>query len=359
MRTLTLVSGTLRLVSFALLPLQYPSVVFQKEPEHSVLQLACSQEGVDILSQKIATGSNEELTSIFQQVVADIITVVTDIHGSRVVMKLIELGTSMQRHLIVNLLKTKGPGYRGLSQHKFAHKVVVKTIEVCPLPLQLIVLDELKGHSLFLSKNIHGRHVIEACLSVMGCNYVTFIIEEVKGHVVEMLRDMDGILVVKKILLQLPQELSGPIFTEILANAPTIITDSCGVKIINILLDNGHLSDTYHVINALRGVFIFLSQKPHCFPILSKCIKLAKSEQIDWMLDEICGPDDAGLIVMMKDHSASLILVELIKNCNGKQRGFLMNKINLYLPRMQGLEHAERLYHSLKPFQSYQNGGRR
>lgn len=333
--------------------------MFQKEPENNVLQIACTPEGVDILSQKIATGSNEELASIFRQVVSDIMRIVTDIHGSRVVIKLIELGSSMQRQVIVNLLKTKGPGYKGLSQHKFAHKVVVKTIEVCPLPLQLVVLAELKGHSLFLSKNIHGRHVIEACLSVMGCNYVLFIIEEVKGHVVEMLRDMDGILVIKKILLQLPQELSGPIFTEILANAPTIITDSCGVKIIHTLLDNGHLSDTYHVIQALRGVFIFLAQKSHCFPILSKCINLAKPDQVEWMLDEICLPDDAGLIVMLKDPNASLILLELLKVCNNKHRVFLLDKINLYLPRMQGVEHAERLFHSLQQFQSYQNGGRR
>ncbi|KAL1455945.1 hypothetical protein WDU94_000710 [Cyamophila willieti] len=224
-------------------------------------------------------------------------------------------------------------------------------IEVCPLPLQLEVLEELKGHAVFLSKHIHGRHVIDACLSSMGANYVSFIIQEVTGHVVEMLRDMDGIQVIKKILLQLPQELSGPIFTEILANVPTIITDSCGVKIISTLLENGHASDTYHVIQALRGVFIFLSQKANCYSILSDLISLARTEQLDWMLEEICGPDDAGLIVMIKDNNACQILLELLKKGDSIQRTFLLGKINFYLPKMHNLDHGERFYHAVKKYQ--------
>uniref|UniRef100_A0A8D8ZJL1 Maternal protein pumilio n=1 Tax=Cacopsylla melanoneura TaxID=428564 RepID=A0A8D8ZJL1_9HEMI len=322
-----------------------------KELEDKVLQMACSREGSAILEEKIATGTEEELTCIFRQVINSIMTVITDMYGVIVIQKLIDLGSTMQRNLLVNLLKTKGPGFKGLAHHKFSYKVVVKMIEVCPLPLQLEVLEELKGHAVFLSKHIHGRHVIDACLSSMGSNYVSFIIQEVTGHVVEMLRDMDGIQVIKKILLQLPQELSGPIFAEILANVPTIITHSCGVKIIYTLLENGHASDTYHVIQALRGVFIFLSQKANCFSILSKLIDLARTEQMDWMLEEICGPDDAGLIVMIKDNNACQILLELLKKGDSIQRTFLFGKINFYLSKMHGLDHGERFYHAVKQFQ--------
>ncbi|KAI5735677.1 hypothetical protein M8J77_021242 [Diaphorina citri] len=344
-------------INNALKELEYQGAL--KELEDKVLQMACSREGCAVLEQKIASGSENELKVIFRQVISSLMTVVTDMHGSLVVIKLIEAGSSMQRHALINVLKSKGPGFKGLSHHKYAYKVVVTTIEVCPLPLQLEVLEELKGHALFLAKHIHGRHVIEACLSTMGVNYVSFIIQEVVGHVVELLRDMDGILVIKKILLQLPQELSGPVFNEILANAPTIITDSCGYKIINILLENGHTSDTYHVIQALRGVFIFLAQKKHCFPILSKCISLAREDQLAWMIDEICVPDDAGLMVMMKDPNASLILIEILKACDAEQRAYLLSKINRYMNLLHGMEHGEGFFYALKYFQEDKSGGRR
>lgn len=126
---------------------------------------------VSFLQTKLEVASLGEKEVVFEALLPNALSLMTDLFGNYVVQKFMERGTDEQRAALARSMRGR---VFALSLDMYGCRVVQKAIEVIEGELQSVLLQELEGHVMKCVRDQNGNHVIQKC------------IERAPGHAIQV-----------------------------------------------------------------------------------------------------------------------------------------------------------------------------
>ncbi|KAI4385336.1 hypothetical protein MLD38_003376 [Melastoma candidum] len=165
----------------------------------SAYVLAKDQEGCRYLQRKISEGRNEVIEKILLEVAEHLVELCMDPFGNYLVQKLFDASDEDQRTHMLRIITRRRGDLSHISCDIHGTRVVQKIVEILKAPEQLSVLvSSLRPNILTLMKNANGTHVAQHCLRFLPHEYMEILFENVAANCIELATDRHGCCVLQK-----------------------------------------------------------------------------------------------------------------------------------------------------------------
>jgi len=201
-----------------------PSSILYADYINGMLQNVFSQKGSREMQQAIKNAGPEMLEEIVQVVRPKITQLMTDQYGNYMVQTLLQSASCVQR---------------------------------------IMLLNEMRGALLWLSKDVHGTHSLQTVITMISLEDEDDLFkQELEDHITELSMDASGTHVVQKLLVHLRN--NEFILRQIVAHALELATNQVGLCVIKKAISHGNMSHTKAMLQAqLIANTIFLIQDPY------------------------------------------------------------------------------------------------
>lgn len=188
------------------------------------MEFSQDQHGSRYIQQKFETASQEDKSSIFEELIPHTTELIVDVFGNYVIQRLFEHGDVIQRRL----LSEKVIGHvLEFSLQMYGCRVVQKAFEVIEYPQKLVLGAELKHEVIRCVEDQNGNHVIQKVIEQLGKNddHIAFTINAFRGRSYDMAVHPYGCRVMQRMLEQCSQNAMTPIIEEIIPYVITLSED--------------------------------------------------------------------------------------------------------------------------------------
>ncbi|GAB2286966.1 hypothetical protein Dimus_021354 [Dionaea muscipula] len=194
---------------------------------------AKDQYGCLFLQRKIAEGTTEDVSKIFDGVVDHIVDLLMDPFGNYLIQMLLEVCTDDQRILILAAITRKPGDLVRISCDTHGTRAIQKIIEIVMTPEQsALIVSSLKPGVMTLMKNINGNHVTQRCLQQLKPEYKEFLFEAAISNFLELATDRHGCSLLQKCLSQSDGENRRLLVSKTTTNALILSQDPYGYGLI-------------------------------------------------------------------------------------------------------------------------------
>ncbi|XP_057837273.1 pumilio homolog 5 [Cryptomeria japonica] len=296
-----------------------------------IVEFSADQQGSRFIQQKLETSNSEEKALVFQEVLPQASTLMTDVFGNYVIQKFFEHGTDQQRQELANQLVGH---VLTLSLQMYGCRVVQKALEVVDVDMQTQLVSELDGNVMRCVRDQNGNHVIQKCIESVPTDRIQFIISSFYGQVVNLSMHPYGCRVIQRVLEHCTEEQKDHgIMEEILQAACSLAQDQYGNYVAQHVLEHGKPHERSEVINKLAGQFVQMSQHKFASNVVEKCLEYGNPTERQMLIDEMLGQteENDNLQTMMKDQYANYVVQKVLETCDDVQREKLLARIRLHL----------------------------
>lgn len=330
---------------------RYPNLQLRDLTNH-IVEFSQDQHGSRFIQQKLERAAPAEKQLVFQEILSQSYSLMTDVFGNYVIQKFFEFGTPDQKSQLVNKLRSH---VQPLALQMYGCRVIQKALESIPLDQQKLIIQELDGNVLKCVKDQNGNHVVQKCIETVEPSCLQFIIDAFRGQVFSLSTHPYGCRVIQRILEHcIHPEQTAPVLEELHTHSEQLIQDQYGNYVVQHVLDHGNPEDKSKIMNSVRGKVLHLSQHKFASNVLEKCVQNASRPDRAFLIDEVCAPssDSASspLHIMMKDQYANYVVQKMIDVAEPSQRKVLMHKIRPHISTLRKYTYGKHILAKLEKY---------
>lgn len=310
---------------------------FEEIPGH-VFDLARDQHGCRLL-QKFLDEDENSLALIFAESFENINDLMTDPFGNYLCQKLMEMCSPPQRLALVSRVANN---LVTISLNIHGTRVVQKMIEVVSGSEEIsLIVDSLKQHVVTLTKDLNGNHVVQRCLYHLLSSSNQFIYDAICDHCVSVATHKHGCCVLQRCLDYASDSQRMQLINVITENALDLVQDAFGNYVVQYVLDLGNEEISHNVIRKMLGHLPNLSVQKFSSNVVEKCLLLANAMLREEIIDELFHPDR--LSRMLMDPYANYVIQKSLTVCRSEKFNELLDRIRPHLATLRGTSFGKRI----------------
>ncbi|CAN8285471.1 unnamed protein product [Cochlearia groenlandica] len=293
------------------------------------------QFGSRFIQQKLETATTDEKNMIYEEIMPQALTLMTDVFGNYVIQKFFELGLPAHRREIAEKLFSK---VLSLSLQMYGCRVIQKAIEVVDLDQKIMMVKELEGHVMRCVRDQNGNHVVQKCIECVPEENIDFILSTFFGHIVTLSTHPYGCRVIQRVLEYChDMDTQRKVMEEILSSVSLLAQDQYGNYVIQHVLEHGKTVERTVIIKELAGNMVLMSQQKYASNVVEKCLTFGGPEERELLVNEMMGTTDENepLQAMMKDQFANYVVQKVLEMCDDQHRELILGRIKVHLDALK------------------------
>ncbi|KAK1271563.1 hypothetical protein QJS04_geneDACA013024 [Acorus gramineus] len=276
----------------------------------------------------------EEFDEIYVEIIDYIVELMTDSTGKSLIQKLLELCNEDQRWRILFTITRDREKLIEISCDMHGSKVVQKVIETLKTHDQAwILVSALKYGILKLITDSNGYHVVNSCLNHLKYAYNEFLFADVVDHFLDISMNSHGCCVLKNYFDQAYDKQKPLFFHKIIENTLSLSQDRVGNYMVQHILSHRLPWATKRILNALEGHHVELSMHKCGSHVVEKCLKLCDPEESAHIVLELLhSPQFSQLL---QDQFGNYIIQTALHVSQGNIYTSLVKAIKPHIPELQ------------------------
>lgn len=326
---------------------RYPNLQLRDLTNH-IVEFSQDQHGSRFIQQKLERASHQDKQAVFEEILPQAYSLMTDVFGNYVIQKFFEHGTPAQRRSLAGLLQGH---VLALSLQMYGCRVIQKALEVIELPQQLQLVAELDGHVKRCVRDQNGNHVIQKCIERVPAEHLSFIISAFNGSIYQLSTHPYGCRVVQRVLEHCtPAQKQSGIMAEILASTCQLAEDQYGNYVMQHVLEHGTQHERLEILAKLAGSIVTLSQQKFSSNVVECCLQFGGPEGRQIFIDELLAQTAENtpearisLQAMMKDPYANYVVQKLLEVCTEEEQDILLMRMKNHLPTLKKFTYGKHI----------------
>ncbi|CAN1257430.1 Pumilio homolog 1 [Linum perenne] len=306
-----------------------------------VVEFSADQYGSRFIQQKLETATTEERDMVFNEIMPQGLSLMTDVFGNYVIqkvcnksIKLLEFFEHGSAPQIRELAEQLTGHVLTLSLQMYGCRVIQKAIEVVKLDQQTQMVKELEGHIMRCVRDQNGNHVIQKCIECVPEDAIHFIVSTFYDQVVTLSTHPYGCRVIQRVLEHCHDPKTQQLMMdEILRSVCMLAQDQYGNYVVQHVLEHGKPEERSCIIKKLTGQIVQMSQQKFASNVIEKCLTFGSPAERQALVDEMLGTTDENepLQAMMKDQFANYVVQKVLETCDDQQLESILNRIKVHL----------------------------
>ncbi|KAK4789100.1 hypothetical protein SAY86_020419 [Trapa natans] len=296
--------------------------------------MAKDQHGCRFLQRKISEGGPEDVEEVFIKIIDHMVELMTDPFGNYLIQKLLEVCNEDQKMKLLKVVTRNSGILIQISCDLHGTRVVQKLIETLKAPEQIsILVNYLKPSIVILMKNTNGNHVVLRCLQHLTPECNQFVFDAAADYCVELARDRHGCCILQKCLNYSFGNQRNRIIHVISSNAIILSQDPFGNYVVQLMFELDVSQATTEVLRQLEGNFVDLSMQKYSSNVVEKCLEHATEESRGCIVHELLG--DPRHDQIMQDPYGNYVIQAALKYSNGTLKSALLKAIEAHVPELR------------------------
>ncbi|VDP07967.1 unnamed protein product [Soboliphyme baturini] len=312
-----------------------------------MVEFAQDQHGSRFIQQKLERADPQEKQMVFQEIMSNPNSLMTDVFGNYVIQKFFEYGTPEQKSELARKLRNH---VLSLALQMYGCRVIQKALETTDVEQQVNCLDTLRNLLDYICvKDQNGNHVVQKVIETVEPKHLQFVIDVMYERrtsnrcslflidVFTLSTHPYGCRVIQRILEHCTNEQKRPILEELHQHMKSLVCDQYGNYVVQHVLEHGQPEDKARIINEMKGEMLRFSQ--HKF-----------ARYFSSFL-----PSGGPLLAMMKDQYANYVVQKMLDMGDPQQRKKLMQHIRPHVPSLRKYNYGKHIIAKLEKYFQKQN----
>ncbi len=304
-----------------------------------IYTLCKDQHGCRFLQKQLELRKEDAIHMIWEETNQHVIELMTDPFGNYLCQKLLEYCNDEERTVMIqnashDLVRI------ALNQH--GTRALQKMIEFISTPEQVqIIIEALRYQVVELIQDLNGNHVIQKCLNKLSATDAQFIFDAVGHHCVDVGTHRHGCCVLQRCIDHARGKQKAWLVRMISNNAFTLVQDPFGNYVVQYILDLNESCFTDPLIEMFNGKISVLSRQKFSSNVIEKCLRVAKEEVRDGMVDEMLSGNE--LDRLLRDPYANYVVQTAMDYSSLERKQKIIDGIRPVLASIRGTPHGRRL----------------
>ncbi|CAH2069734.1 unnamed protein product [Thlaspi arvense] len=329
--------------NLALQPQKYSSL---EEARGKILIMAKDQHGCRYLQRKFAEKDENDIETIFDEIIDHISELMMDPFGNYLVQKLLDVCSEDQRMQIVHCITRRAGVLIRISCDMHGTRAVQKIVQTVKRQEEVsIIISALKHGFVTLIKNVNGNHVVQQCVKHLLPHCGKFLFEAAITHCVEIATDRHGCCVLQICLENSEGEQKDRLVSEIASHALLLSQDPFGNYVLQKVFDLHLQWAINEILEQLEGSYTELSMQKCSSNVVEKCLKLADDKHRARIVRELI--NYGRLDQVMLDPYGNYVIQAALRQSKGNLHGLLVDAIKLHISSLRTNPYGKKVLSAL------------
>jgi hypothetical protein len=323
----------------------YMNVRSASELEGDILRLSRQQVGCRLLQRLLETDEPGRLI-ILNEVFSSLNTLVIDPFGHHLVLRLLDFVKYEDRKRILNQLNED---LVAVSLNVHGTRVVQKLLECMENTDEFELIE--KAFEVFvitLAKDVYGMHVVLRCLHRIPAPSNdsngpdnTFIFREITRNIVSIATHKHGCCVVQWCIDYANVEQRAALVNVIVENALELAQDAFGNYVLQQIMDTAQEDTLRHLIQRLKGSMSKLAVQKFSSIVVEKCVEMAPKDLRKDIYDEII--NEQKISRLLQDPYANYVIQKILTITRQEEFHEIVAKIQPHLNNLGNTPFGKRI----------------
>ncbi|KAL5176113.1 putative pumilio 7, chloroplastic [Glycine soja] len=325
--------------SFPLLP-KYNSLA---EARGLIYLIAKDQHGCRFLQRIFDEGTPEDVQVIFNEIIDHVAELMMNPFGNYLMQKLLDVCDEKQRMQII-LMVTEEPGQLvRISLNIHGTRVVQKLIETLKTRQQIsLVVAALEPGFLALIKDLNGNHVVQHCLQCLSNEDNKFIFVAAAKYCVDIATHQHGCCVLQRCIGHSRGEHREKLVEEISANALLLAQDQFGNYVVQFILDLRIPSATATLSLQFERKYVHLSMQKFGSHVVEKCLAVFNDENQSRVIHELLSAPH--FEQLLQDPHANYVIQSALRHSEGHVHNLLVEAIESHKAISRNSPYSKKIF---------------
>ncbi|XP_062182873.1 pumilio homolog 12-like [Phragmites australis] len=307
-----------------------------------ICTVAKDQNGCRFLQKVFTEGTQEDAEKVFAEIIDHIGELMVDPSAHYLVQKILEECSNDQRmHIICEITRVPVELLK-VSCNMHGTRVVQKVIETLYTSDQASkVVSALSPGVMCLMTDPNGSHVVHRCLQNFLPEHKAFLLEAAASDHLQLARDRHGCCVLQKCIEHSNDNEKNNLLSNITSSALRLSDDQYGNYVIQFILGLKIEWATAKVVNELEGHFGYLSMQKCGSHVVEHCLKLAPHLMRDKIIIQLM--NDPKLLYIMLDQYGNFVIQTALRQCKGALYAAFVEAIRPHAAVLQSSMYGKRV----------------
>lgn len=329
-----------RLHCTSLLPPKYSSL---QEVEGYIYYMAKDQHGCRFLQRKFDEGTEEDIQTIFNEIIDHVVELMMNPFGNYLMQKLLDVCTEEQR-LQILLVVTGEPGKLvKISLNTHGTRAVQKLIETLKSRQQIsLAITALEPGFLDLIKDLNGNHVVQRCLQCLSNEDNKFIFDAAAKYCVDIATHRHGCCVLQRCISHSTGVQREKLVVEISSNGLLLSQDAFGNYVVQYILELKIPSAIANLVSQFEGNYVQLSMQKFSSNVVEKCLNAFDEESRSRIIHELLS--SSRFEQLLQDPFANYVVQSALLVSKGPLHASLVEAIRPYAALLRTSPYCKRIF---------------
>lgn len=301
--------------------------------------LAKDQHGCRLLQRMLEDRDKLTFEVIFTEVFRHINELMTDPFGNYLIQKLMEFATDEQR---LKILHKVAHDLVAISLNIHGTRVVQKMLEVMTTDSEKqLVVRATRSSVVTLTKDLNGNHVIQRCLQHMEAEYNQFIYDAISMHCVSVATHKHGCCVLQRCIDFAVERQRIQLISVIVTNALELVQDAFGNYVVQYVIDNAGRQVSRALMKQLLGSISNLAVQKFSSNVIEKCLQNADDDIKVCIIDELIDPQR--LPRLLQDPYANYVIQKALSVTKQERFNYLIELIRPHVRALRATSFGKRI----------------
>lgn len=310
-----------------------------------IFELCKDQHGCRFLQKVLEDRDIKKTEIVFQEIVDNMVNLMTDPFGNYLCQKLLEFCTNEQR---LHIIQKVAPYLVEISKNMHGTRAVQKMVDHLSSPDQVLCLKNALSQSVVtLIQDLNGNHVIQRCLNRFSPDDKQFIYDAVTTgtNCVAVATHRHGCCVLQRCIDFASPQQKFQLIQEISNHALALVQDPFGNYVVQYVLDL-HISEVVPGLCVqLVGSVVQLSSQKFSSNVIEKILLVAPPEMKQVMVQEIVETDQ--LVHLLQDPYANYVIQTALQVAEPVQHHALVSQIKPHLALLRNTPYGKRIQNKI------------
>lgn len=304
-----------------------------------VFMLAKDQHGCRLLQRALDEGGQDVFLVVYIEVFAHLNQLMTDPFGNYLCQKLLQFCGDERR---LDMLRKVAPDLVAVSLNIHGTRVVQKLVELMKTPEEIDIIGRsLQCSIVTLAKDLNGNHVIQRCLYHMPSNDKQFIYDIVASHCLSVATHKHGCCVLQRCIDYATDSQRAQLVNVVTENALELVQDAFGNYVVQYVLDFGSTDVCRSVMLQMVGNVSNLAVQKFSSNVIEKILKIAPQDIRDIFIEEICC--DERVPRLLQDPYANYVIQKALAVCDPERFEALVARIRPHVAALRVTSFGKRI----------------
>jgi len=323
----------------------YMNVRSASELEGEILRLSRQQVGCRLLQRLLETDEPGRLI-ILNEVFSSLNTLVIDPFGHHLVLRILDFVKYADRKRILNQLNED---LVAVSLNVHGTRVVQKLLECMENTDEFELIERaFEVFVITLAKDVYGMHVVLRCLHRIPAPSPdskgpdnTFIFREITKNIVSVATHKHGCCVVQWCIDYANVEQRKALVNVIVENALELAQDAFGNYVLQQIMDTAQEDTLRHLIQRLKGSMSKLAVQKFSSIVVEKCVEMSPKDLRKQIYDEII--NEQKISRLLQDPYANYVIQKILTITRQEEFHEIVAKIQPHLNNLGNTPFGKRI----------------